>query len=281
MKREFDEIKRELDIINQRGALVVKDNELIQKAQFCLTATQQKVVCYVISLIKPEDKLFTKYSISIKDFAELCGIDSKNAYNEFKNMIDDLDKKAFWIHMDGKKFKFRWFTESTYMDGKGQIQVMLHSELQSYLLQLRTNFTQYELWNILALKSKWSIRLYELFKSYQYQHNITFEYEYLKEVLGAESYKNFHDFKRRILDRAKNEINQYTDIDVDYELKTVDKSHRVKGITFLIGKKGTKEGFLAYRKTIEKINHKNNKKEIKGQLSFGFDGTIQEDTKDT
>lgn len=278
MKQEIDEIKKNLDIINQRGALVVKDNELIQKAQFCLTPTQQKVVCYVISLIRPEDKLFTKYSISIKDFAELCGISPKHAYSEFKSMIDDLDKKAFWIHMDGKKFKFRWFTESTYIDGKGQIQVMLHSELQSYLLQLRTNFTQYELWNILALKSKWSIRLYELFKSYQYQHRITFDYDNLKELLGAESYKNFNDFKRRILDKAKDEINQFTDIDVDYELITIKKSHRVKDIIFIIDKKGTKEGFLAYRKTIDKINQKNNKKELKGQLSFDLEGNIQEET---
>lgn len=271
------EKERELELMHKRGYLVVKDNELIQKAQFQLSAIQQKVICYVISMIKPEDTLLNKYTIQIKDFAELCGCDTKNVYREFKKLIDDLDAKSIWVQTPEKTFKFRWFSEAEYIEKKGQLVVTLNSNLQVYLLQLQNNFTQYELWNILALKSKWSIRLYELFKSYQYQNEKTFDFEELKEILGATTYKSYGDFKKRILDKATEEINTYTDIIVNYEIVQSGKQHKVSGIKFIINKKDTLDGYLSYRKTIEKINAKNKKNDIKGQMSFDFDGNIFEE----
>lgn len=273
---DIENIKKESELREKRGHLVVKDNELIQKAQFCLTAEQQKLVCYAVSLIKPTDEVFCHYEIKATDFAELCGISQKHIYTDFKKMVDELDQKAVWIQMGDKTFKFRWFSEAEYIEKKGIIKVMLNSNIKQYLLQLKSNFTQYELWNILALKSKWSIRLYELFKSYEYQHRKTFEFEELKELLGS-SYNLFGDFKRRILDKAKEEINLYSDINVEYEVLTIGKGHKVKDITFIITKKDNFDGYLAYRNTIEQINKRNKNKQIKGQMILNSDLTITEE----
>ena len=105
----------------RRENLVVKDNMLIQKSKFHLTATEQKLVCYVISLIKPTDKALDKYTININDFAQLCGINPKNAYAEFRKMIDDLDNKTVWLTMGDKTFKFRWFSEAEYIEKQGEL----------------------------------------------------------------------------------------------------------------------------------------------------------------
>ena len=67
----------------KRDYRVVKANDLIQRARYNLTVNQQKLIAYVISLIKPTDKELMMYEISVADFCELCGIDKTYFYTEF------------------------------------------------------------------------------------------------------------------------------------------------------------------------------------------------------
>lgn len=257
----------------RRSHLVVKDNLLIQKSKFHLTATEQKLVCYVISLIKPTDKALDKYTININDFAKLCGISPKNVYKEFRKMIDDLDNKAVWLTMGDKTFKFRWFSEAEYIEKQGKVILMLNSNMKQYLIDLSHSFTQYELYNILALKSKYSIRLYELFKSYSYKQTKDFDLEDLKELLGADNYKVYSDFKKRVLEKAIQEINTYSDLNVEYYAMAEGGNHKINRIWFTITRKESFEGYIAYQKTIDEINRKN--KQVIGQISM-FDKTEKE-----
>lgn len=252
------------DIELKQNQLVVKHNDLIQKSKYNLTVTQQKLIAYVISLIKPTDKEFKKYEISIADFCELCGIDKNHFYNEFTAIIDDLDSKSFWVKTDEKIYKFRWFLKAEYLYKKGKVRVILDDDMKKYLLELTQNFSKYELYNILALKSKYSLRIYELFKSYAYQKKKEFYVTELKEMLFATHYTNFKDFRVRVLDKAVNDINYYTDLSVSYETRM--KGKKVVSIIFFIETKKHLDGYLAYRNTIEEINKRNG--QINGQISM-------------
>ena len=244
--------------------VVVKDNRLIQKARFNLTATQQRFLAYVISKIKPTDKELTEYEIRVDDFCYLCGIDKNWFYSEFINLVEDFDNKSFWIENEKELYKFRWFDDTTYQKGKGKIKVTLSKRLREYLIDLTKTFTSYELYNIMALKSKYAIRLFELFKSYAYRRDIELDIEELKELLCATSYKNFADFKKRVLEPAIQEIREYTELNVSYEPKT--KGKKVVEIKFIIEKKELIDSFESYQKTIDKIDQENN--QIKGQMSI-------------
>ena len=224
--------------------LVVKDNELITRASYNLTMEEQKLLCYVISKIKPTDKEFERYTISAMDFAELCGIDKRHIYRDFKKMVES----------------------------KGSITVVINSGLKKYLLNLQSNYTKYELWNILSLKSKYSIRLYELFRSYSYQKEKEFDVEQIKSLLCAEHYTLYANFKQRVLDKAIAEINEYTDLIVSYKTKQEGKSHRVKSLTFYIKRKQHLELLEAYYKTVDKINKR--ERQIPGQMSI-FDKDME------
>lgn len=270
------DIEKRIELAQKREYKVVKSNDLIQKGKFHLNASEQKLVCYVISLVKPTDEIFSRYTIKAKDFAELCGIPLKNVYRDFKRLIDELDIKVFWVKDNEITYKFRWFSEAEYNDKKGTITVMLHSRIKSYLLQLQSNFTQYELWNILALKSKWSIRLYELFRSYNYKNRISFQIDELRELIGAETYVDFYDLRRRIIDKAKAEINKYTDLNISYEIEKGGRGGKTKEITFMIEKKESCDGYLAYRRTVKEIEKRNGGSH-KGQLYFNIDGSISEE----
>ena len=258
-------------IESERNQLVVKDNELVRKARYNLTVNQQKIIAYLISKIKPTDKELQKYEVSIQDFCELCGIDKTYFYSEIKNIVENLDNKTFWVETNEKIFKFRWFSEVEIIKGSGKVNITLNSNIKKYLIDLKQNFTQYELYNILALKGKYSIRLYEYFKSYSFMYEKKIEIDELKKVLQAEHYVNYKDFRNRVLDRAVKEINKYTDIEVNY--KTENKGKKVVALIFYIKKKEPLERYISYNNTIDKINKR--EKQLKGQISL-FDRSKEE-----
>lgn len=260
------------DVLKAKSMLVVKQNELIQRASYHLTAEEQKLLCYVISKIKPTDKVFEQYTISALDFAEICGINKANVYRDFKKMVDNFDSKGQWVTVENTSFKLRVFSEAEYNEKQGSITVMLNSHLKKYLLDLvgKGQYTTYELWNILSLKSKYSIRLYELFRSYEYQHEQEFDIDDLKSLLCAEQYKSFGNLKQRVLDGAINEINIFTDLKITYDTKKAGKGGRVSKITFYIHKKKLDDKLNAYYETVERVNKRNG--QVKGQISiFDYD----------
>ena len=239
-------------IESERDQLVVKDNELIRKARYNLTVNQQKIIAYIISKIKPTDEEFTKYEISVQDFCDVCGIDKVYFYSEIKEIIDNLDNKAFWVETNEKFFKFRWFSEVEIIKGSGKVNLLLNSNIKKYLLQLQESFTQYELYNILALKGKYSIRLYEWFKSYSFLKEKTVAIDKIKHILDAENYTEYKAFRRRVIEPAIKEINEYTDLEVNYNKIITGKS--VSGLIFYIRFKEPLERFGSYRHTIEELN---------------------------
>lgn len=280
MDKDPNSVKRQLER-NKYKELeykVSQSNELVRNTQMKLTATQHKFVAYMISKIKPEDSELKEYSIKVADFCELTGIDKNWFYSEFIKIIDDFDNnKTFWIDDKDSLRKFRWFADTRYVKSSGEVKVIPAPTLREHLLQLESNFTEYELYNIMALKSKYAIKLFELFKSYQYLKHRYFEIEELKLLLDAENYVNFYNFRKRVLEPAINEINEYTELDVKYDIYY--KGKKVVGIDFIIEKKDMKAEHLSYRKTIEKLKDKNkNNVQIKGQYGFDIDGTIYEES---
>ena len=244
--------------------LVVKGNELIQKKRYNLTATQQKFLAYVISRIKPDDTIATLYEIRVEDFCSMTGIDKTYFYDEFIKMIDRFDEQSFWIDTEDELYKFRWFNDTRYIKGAGKVDLYLSRALKDYLFELKSNFTQYELYNVMALHSKYAIRLFELFKSYEYQHYKTFDTEDLKHLLYAENYKNFADFKKRVLEPAIDEINNYTELNVSFE--PVFKGRKVIQIAFKIKLKDTMDRYIAYTMTRERIDRDND--QITGEMTI-------------
>lgn len=88
-----------------------------------------------------------------------------------------------------------------------------------YLLQLKERFTRYELKNILYFKNKYSIRIYELLKQYEKNRKKEINIKELRGYLGIKEgeYKRFDNFDRVILKGTKEEINEHTDIEINYE----------------------------------------------------------------
>ena len=229
--------ERVIEIHNQRNELVVKSNDLIRGTRYNLSVVEQKIVIYLISKIVAEDKDLKKVSLSVKDYCDLTGIEKGGrGYQIVKNNIKSLSDKSWWIKNGEKEELFRWIDTARVQKNSGEIEVVLSESLKPFLIQLKGNFTKYELINILTLHSKHSIRLYELFKSYLWLGKWNVSIDELKEILLIQDkYKDYRDLKKFVIEPSVKEINKFTDLQIEYNLEK--EGRRITKINFIIGEK--------------------------------------------
>ena len=239
-----------------RNKMVRKANELIQRSRFHLSIQQYKIILYMVSQINQSDDDFKLYEFSIQDFCRVCGIDETNGknYRDLKAAIKELRDKSVWVKLiDGRETTVSWINRPYIDEGSGIIQIQFDEYMKPFLLQLKENFTQYELFWTLRFKSKYTIRLYELIASIHYHDLETYERIYpleeLKRLLGAENYKTYQHFKERVLDPATNEINRYSNKNLLYE--AIKSGRSVSKIKLTISSKDTFES-AKLRSDIEK-----------------------------
>lgn len=254
-----------MEIVERRSYHVVKANEIIQQARYDLTLKELKLLGYLISLVKPNDAEDKKYTMTIKEYCNIRGIDgSGKNYISIKKTIKSLRDKSFWIqNEEGTETLVGWLGGANLIKRTGKINLWFDAELQKYIVGLRGNYTQYELLATLPMKSAYSIRLYELLKSYSYNHdNVQIDIEELKERTGSKDmYSDFRNFRRRVLDMAVREINLYTDLEVSYS--TIKSIKTITAILFYLKKKNLDGRIAAYDAAERELDGDT----IKGQIT--------------
>lgn len=238
--------RQELATQAAREMSVVKRDDMIQHARFSLSIQEQRCVLYAISKIKPEDTAFTEYTFELKDFYALCGIEDQS-YTRLKQTLKGLSDKSWWAVIDdkGTESLLRWFSTLRTNKRSGRVTVKFHEDMMPYLLQLASQareqgvfYTQYGLKYVLPMRGQYSPRLYELLKSYQKNNREWFfDIDEIKRVLDCQSYKNFNDLKRFVLDPAVEEINQYTDLNVAYDTERSGRGGKVTRVIFYMADK--------------------------------------------
>ena len=243
------------EYLASRDGIVRKANDLIQKSRFSLSTQQQKIILYLISKISLSDQDFKEYEFDIREFCKVCGLDdcSGKNYKLMKDAIKGIRDKSLWILLpDGRKSLISWIEKARIEDQSGKIQIRLDSDMKPFLIQLKKNYTQYELLWTLNFKSKYSIRLYELIKSVHYHELEPFVKEYsleeLRGLLDAEKYERYQHFKERVLIPAVNEINSFSDKKITFE--PIKKGRSFIRIRFTVESKDTFET-LRIRSEIE------------------------------
>lgn len=228
-----------------RSHYVAKSNALIQQSRFSLSLQAQRCLLYVISMIRPSDTQDTVYEFSIRDVCEACGIDIDQQgeyYAAIKRELKALRDRSIWVQTeDGKETTVAWFQKVTMNRGSSTVSVKFDETMSDFLFLLNSRYTQYKLGNVLCMRSKYSIRLWELLISYVKksviergrEEEISFTPDVLKDRLDAATYTKFSDFQRFVLDRAVDEINLLSeDIHVEYEVER--KGRKVEKIFFVV-----------------------------------------------
>lgn len=248
-----------IEILKSREYLVVKGNELIQKNRFELSLPEQKTIAFICSMIKPatpetKSKYYPNnpwqldYEFNIRDYCKVCGIDYDNGknYADVKATLKKLSDRSMWLEDGNGEVLVRWLSKARTNKKSGIAQIEIDRDLAPFLFDLQEKFTQYQLYNILAMKSAFSVRIYELMKSYAFRRNITFEVDELKRLLMVEdvkSYKDFSLFRTKVLEKAQEEINELTDINIYFE--PITKGRKVIKVEFRIEQKDAIQRMIA------------------------------------
>ena len=246
--------KKEKPLWMEASKKINKSNELIQRSRFNLSLQEQKIILYLISQITPYDHEFKLYEFNIIDFCKVCGIDpdgGKN-YRDIKAAIKTVADQSVWIHInEDEETLLRWIEKPYINKNSGTIRIRLDEDMKPFLLDLKANFTSYELIYTLRFRSKYTIRLYELINSIHFrpleEYVRTYNLEELKVLMGAEIYTTYQTFKTRALNMAVNEINRYSDKNLRYEV--VKKGRSVEAIRLYITSKDALENLQLIAET--------------------------------
>lgn len=230
-------------IDERRDFSVTQGNELIQRSKYKLDKGQGKspnimerrILMYLISRIKPDDKELHAQTFDINEFCEVCGLSLSGGYyyTSLKKAIENLASKVMWLYDDNEETftLVRWLEKAVINTKSATIQIKLDKDLAPYLLQLHSNYTQYSLSSVIRMSSKYGMLLYEKLKSYYYRgQRIKFAVDTLKELLDCTNYKVNSDFRKRALEPALADINTYSDLYV--EMSYERKGREIKYIVF-------------------------------------------------
>jgi plasmid replication initiation protein len=113
-----------------------------------------------------------------------------------------------------------------------------NDEMAPLLLNLKERFTVLNLKTLLNFESLYSQRMYEILSARKYQGTIEYDLKDLQDMVDfpQKLRNNFIHFRSRVLDRAKNEIEQLTDLKFDYyPIKSMGRAGKIVAIKFTIG----------------------------------------------
>ena len=200
----------------------------------------------IIYLSKAE--LFTFFDVS-----------DNGRHTRFKEAIEKMQKQAFFEikEVKGKGYNVKSIVPIPYVEWNSyndMVTLQFQPQIMPYLIDLKKNFTQYALSDVMELNSKYSIILYKwLSMNYnQYEHysvkggrrteqvesyrNPSIKVSELRILTDTmNEYKNFTDFNRRVLKEPLEEINAHTHFNVFYDKIKAGRS--IDSIQFHIEKK--------------------------------------------
>jgi plasmid replication initiation protein len=215
--------------------LVTKSNYFIMNSSYDLSLEEQKIILTLASMVQPTDEEFKPYKFKINEFMELLGVNTKTKYTEIPKITKELMKKVFEIEEGNKLIQTAWLSGAIYEKGTGCVELAFSPYLKPYMLQLKEKFTQYQLANILTMKSKYSPKIYEILKCNEFksQKYIELEIKELRKLLKIENmYPLYADFKRKIILHAQKELKKLTDI--DFEFEEIKTGRKVTALKFYI-----------------------------------------------
>ncbi|MCM3130560.1 replication initiation protein [Paenibacillus sp. MER 78] len=215
--------------------IVTKSNALIEMP-LNLDLQESRVIYTLISLIQPDDEDFKTHFVKVKEFADILDLQEKNFYKKIREVVTGLQRKTLVIRENNGESELvvNWLSASRYHHRKGVVELEFSPQLKPYLLKLKKDFTRYKLANVLVLRSKYSIRMYELLKRYLNFGKRRFTLEQLRNLLEIEPGKLTHygHLKQRVLLKTQEELAEKTDISFDFEETKV--GHKVVAITCYI-----------------------------------------------
>ena len=218
---------------------VVKDNALIN-ASYSLELVEQRIVLQAIVKARETETGFdtkTPLSIHASEYEKQFNVSKDAAYKALKDAVLSLFERQFtFTELEKGKLKVvksRWVSQIAYVDDLAEIQIIFSPAVASMCSRLERHFTSYDLEQVAQLTSKYAVRLYELVIAWKNTGKTpVFKLDNFRNQLGLldNEYIPMSNFKKYVLDLAVDQINEHTDIKLDYEQHKAGR--KIDGFSF-------------------------------------------------
>ena len=215
-----------MDFIDREEALtqsekMYKQHNALTSGRYDFTACQLDIMFMVLASLK-ENEL--NYKIHTKDIELITG--RKWNISQLTSSTEQLLTRMFEVETEDRYRQFVLFQYFDYIKGTSTIEVELARIALPYFFDLKNNFTHFQLKSVLNCSSSYAKRLYMLACQWKTVGKFPkpIPIVELKSILGLvdkkgnEQYERISAFKANVLDIAKKQINEHTDIHFDYEL---------------------------------------------------------------
>jgi plasmid replication initiation protein len=253
---------------------IVKSNSLVE-ARYRLSLQESHVIYWLLTQIRHDDEDFKPHQMSIVEFSKMIGVEVDNQYSKLRDVTQNLMRRILNIyeHEKNEWLQVAWLSSARYQGKKGIVILKFDPDLKPYLLKLQSHFTKIDLVDTMKLKSVHSIRMFELLLQYLIIGNRKITIEDLRFLCGIQQkeYIGYNMLKRKVIDRAKTEINAKTDYDIDYT--EIKESRKVVAIDWTIKKKHHLESTAQKVRQLQK-EYRSESALIDSLVEYGFSRTI-------
>jgi plasmid replication initiation protein len=289
-----DEAKKQMLPQEADQQKVYKGRELIS-AKYKASLLENKLTSIALSRLTMEGDtpVATLFPSEIK---KLLGRQSDtNIYKKLISTAKTMTGHQMVIEDDKGNFEvLAMITNARYENGV--FFVTFNKVIAPYIINIKGNYTSYSLANVLRFKCDYSFRIYELIKSEAWHlkkgdMNDYFVKEYglselkcmigvvnmdeakvkrakqngaswdkIVEIANEKSFNEWGDFRRRVLDRARKELEEQCDVKFDYDPIAAGRGGKIVAVKFIIrwNNPGEKviEAISAKKKQVEETNNK-------------------------
>jgi plasmid replication initiation protein len=241
----------------KKELVVVQRNKFIRGDFSFLEVRDIKILKLLVSKVNATSIEFKEYYSITKDEVRMFHFNERNIHNYIKTSLRKLSSIFVVVKNDDKEeVEISLVGKIIYDKKNGIYKVPLSSDLKVYLLDIKKEFTKYKLENLINLKRKEEIKLYEYFKSISFEVFVV-SIDNLKGImeLNKKSFESFFNFHKKLKESILT-INTYTDIQINFKILKVNKQS--KNIQFNIKRfEISKTSFLTIENLISKYSNKN------------------------
>lgn len=242
---------------------VIFQHNAITSGRYDFSACQLDILFMVLSQLEIGE---LEYSIHTSDIEAITG--RKWNIAQLTHSTELMLTKMFEVEDSESYTQFVLFQYFKYLKGERTIKVKLSEIALPYFFELKNNFTALQLKSTLSVTSKYAKRLYALGCQWRSVGKKRFELEELKKMLGLidkkgnEQFERISAFKEKVLDVAKTQINEESDLYFDYKL--IKQGRSFKWIEIFVNMKVAQQLEINFDVSID------NQKYVSKLVIYGF-----------
>lgn len=216
----------------------IKQHNAITSGKYEYTSCMLDILFMVLALMDGNRPDKREYQIYVNDIETITG--RKWNYQQLREATESIGSRMFEIETPQSLKQLWLFSSVEYLIGTGSFVVKINEDAMPYFFELKNNFTMLHLKSVLSCTSKYAKRLYAIACQWRSVGSVTFEISELKRMLGLinkkgeEQFERISEFKTKVLEIAAKQINEFTDINISFEL--IKRGRSFQKVKLLIDK---------------------------------------------